>query len=430
MKRALAVIVGVVMVCLVAYLSWLNPAAVEFRLAPTRSIQAPLSVLVVLAFVLGLLLVFTVVAIQAGRRALVAWRQGRQQRRVERIENWQERGSELLWRGETQQGRVLLQKAWHRRPGEARALLTLADSYCDTGDFRRACQLLTEAASRDDTNPDILFALASAHRSDGDRGASIAVLERLRALRPNAPRVLRALRDAYVEGERWSEAAGLQEVVVGQVRDPIQVGQERTRLAALRYQVAVHIDDVPARVQALEALADSRAGSVPLWVSLGDAFLASERRDEASLVWERGLRTQARTIFVERLASIATEERHRERLRALMRKLHADQVRADMVRLFTAQIHLKDGNTEQAARELDALQNPVAAPVFLQRLQAEIHRQRGRLEEAVAAYAKAPADPLAYRCRVCERRAQEWTGYCPQCHALDSYRSEAEIGVL
>src|ERR1019366_7033945 len=109
MKRALAVILGVVMVCLVAYLSWLNPAAVEFRLTPARSIHAPLSVLVILAFVVGLLLVFMAVLIQAGRRALVAWWQGRQQRRDERIENWQERGSELIWRGETQQGRVLLQ---------------------------------------------------------------------------------------------------------------------------------------------------------------------------------------------------------------------------------------------------------------------------------------------------------------------------------
>lgn len=428
MKRALAVILGVVMVCLVAYLSWLNPAAVEFRLTPARSIHAPLSVLVILAFVIGLLLVFMVVLVQAGRRALAAWWQGRQQRRDERIENWQERGSELIWRGETQQGRVLLQKAWQRRPEDARALLVLADSYCDTGDFTRAARLLEDGASRDEANPDILLALANAHRGAGDGAAGVAVLERLHALRPNAPRALRALRDACIEGERWTQAAGLQEALLGQVRDPAQVASERTRLAALRYQVAVHIEDLPARVQALEALADSRAGSVPLWVSLGDAFLASGRRDEASLVWERALRTQARTVFMQRLASIATEDRHRERLRNLMRKLRSDQVRPDMVRLLTAQLYLDDGDTDQAARELEALQDPANLPRLAQRLRAEIQRQRGNLDEAVSAYAKAPAD-MAYRCSACDRRIDEWSGYCARCHSLDSYRSEVEIGL-
>ena len=117
----------------------------------------------------------------------------------------------------------------------------------------------------------------------------------------------------------------------------------RSCLSALRYQLAIHVEDLPARVQALEALADSRAGNVPLWVSLGDAFVSSDRRDEASVVWERALRTQARTVFVERLASIATENRHRERLRNLLRKLRSDQVRPDMVRLLTAQLLLEDG---------------------------------------------------------------------------------------
>jgi predicted Zn-dependent protease/uncharacterized integral membrane protein len=429
MKRAVAVIVGVAMVCLVAYLSWLNPAAVEFRLTPARSIQAPLAVLMVLAFVVGISLVFTAVLVQAGRRAIVAWQLGRQQRRIERIDDWEARGEELIWKGEAQQGRALLQRASQRRPDGAHAVLALAESFCETGEFQRACEVLAAAANRDEASPDVLLALAKAQCSAGDRAAGIAVLERLRALRPQAPRVLRALREAYVEAERWADATALQEALVGQVRDPAQAGRERAGLVALRYQMAVHLGDVSSRVQALEALADSRAGSVPVWVSLGDALLASGRQDEASLVWERALRTQPRTVFVERLASIASEERHRERLRLLMRKLRADQVRADMVRLLTAQLYLKDGNAAQAARELEGLQNPGAAPALVHRLWAEVHSRRGQLEQAVVAYAQADAGLATYHCNVCGRIISEWKGYCPQCREWDSYRSEAEIGV-
>lgn len=430
MKRAIAVVLGVAMVCLVAYLSWLNPAAVEFRLTPARSIQAPLAVLIVLAFVVGMMLVFTVVLIQAGRRAMVGWWQGREQRRIDRIDDWQERGEELIWGGETQQGRALLRKAWQRRPENPRALLALADSLRETGEFRRASELLSHAASQHPASPHILFALAKTHRSAGDRGAGVTVLERLRALHPHAARVLRALRDAYVDSARWADATAVQETLVGQLRDPGQVATERLRLGALRYQVAVHLEEPAARVQALEALADSRACGVPAWVSLGDAFLASGRADEASLLWERALRTQPRTVLVERLASIATEERHRERLCTLLHKLRADQVRGDMIRLLSAQLYIKDGHAEQAARELGSLQNTDAAPAFVHRLWAEVHRQRGQMEQALGAYAKASGEVPAYRCNGCGCTTPEWSGYCAQCHSWDSYRSEIEIGML
>ena len=185
-----------------------------------------------------------------------------------------------------------------------------------------------------------------------------------------------------------------------------------------------------ARVEALEALADSRGCGLPVWVSLGDALLASGRADEASVVWERALRTHPHTVLVGRLASIATEERHRDRLRTLLRKLRSDQVRADMVRLLAAMLHLQDGHTEQAAQELDGLQQPEAAPPYVHRLWAQVHRQRGQLEQALATYAKAPGNAPAYRCAACGRLTPEWTGYCTQCHAWDSYRSEVEIGVL
>jgi HemY protein len=428
MKRAIAVIVGVVMVCLVAYLSWLNPTAVEFRFTPARSVRAPLATLIVVAFLFGVVLVLAVVAIEAGRRALAAWRQGRQQRRSERIDDWEERGAQLVWAGDVQQGRSLLQRAWHRRPETAHAVLALARSYRDTGELPRARGLLSEAANHHQTNPDVLLALAEMHRAAGERTAAIEVLERLRALHPHAPRVLRALRDCYVAERRWREAAGLQEALLAELRDAEEAARERECLLGLRYQAAVTLADVPARVRALEALADSRAGSAPIVVSLGDALLAAGHADEASVLWERGLRATPQTVFVERLAALATEERHRDRLRTLLRKLRTDGVLADNVRLLTAQLYLADGRADDAAREIEAIQHPESAPALLAQLQAQIYRQRGQTEEALAAFSRAAARQPAYHCCACGRVAEEWVGCCPQCGRVDSYRAAVEIG--
>jgi tetratricopeptide (TPR) repeat protein len=429
MKRALAILVGVVLVCVAAYLSWLNPTTVEFRYSPARSLQAPLAALMLLAFVVGLLLVLSVGMISAGRRAFVAWRQGRQQRRIERIEEWEERGEDLVWRGEIQQGRALLQKAWQRRPESAHAVLALATSYQDTGELDRARGLLTEAAQQHHTNPGVLLSLAEAHRVAGEHAACIEVLERLRALQPRAARVVRALRDSYVEARRWQDAAALQEALLAELRDPEHAARERDLLTALRYQVSLHLPTAEARVQPLEALADHRAGSVPVLVSLGDALLAAGRGDEASVLWERALRSTPRTVLVERLSGLATEARHRDRLRTLLRKLRTDQVQAANVSLLTAELHLADGNVDEAARELETIADPGHAPALLHDLWAEVHRRRGQLEQAINAYALGNGKRRAYHCTVCQHDAAEWTGYCLTCGGWDSYRSDVEISV-
>jgi predicted Zn-dependent protease/uncharacterized integral membrane protein len=430
MKRALAILVGTVLVCLVAYLSWLNPTTAQFRVTPARTVEAPLAALMAFAFIVGALMVLAVVMIQAGRRAFATWLHGREQRRIERVDEWETRGEDLVWNGRVQHGRALLHKAWQRRPESPHAVLALAASHRDTAEVHRARELLATAAERHHTHPDVLFALAEAHRAAGDRAACIETLERLRALRPHAPRVLRALREQYVHAQRWHDATVLQEALLGEMRDSAnQATHEREYLTALRYQASIGLSDPGARIRALEALADTRTDSLPVLVSLGDALLAGSRADEASVLWERALRSTPRTVLVERLAAIATEQRHRDRLRALLRKLRSDQVRADNVRLLTAQLYLADGDADEAARELEALKDPSSAPPLLHRLWGDVHRRRGHLEQAVVAYARASAASAPYRCRVCERTAGQWAGYCPQCGGWDTYRSEVEIGV-
>ena len=428
MKRALALIVGVAVVCGIGYLSWLNPAAVTFYISPARRIEAPLAALIIFAFVAGALAVLAVVLIQAGRRAVAAWRTGRQQRRTERIENWTAQGEQLLWQGDVQQGRALLQKAWRRRPEDARAVLALAASFRETGEHQRARMALEEATREHHTHPEVLLALADAQRAAGEHGASLDALERLRALHPRAPRVLRALRDRYVEMERWAHAAAVQETLLGELRNPEDGERERHYLTVLRHQAAITLPDVASRVRALEALADRRGVSVPVAVSLGQGLVDDGRRDEAWAVWERALRSVPRTVLVERLASIATEPHHRERLRSVLQKLHPDQVRADNVRLLSAELHLADGNTEAAAQELDATADPANAPSLLHILWGTVHRRRGQLELAVAAFARSDGKARTHRCTACHRAASEWLAWCPACRSWDTYRSDVEIG--
>ncbi len=427
MKRAIAILVGVALVCLVTYVSLLNPAPADFHLTDARSVQWPLGTLLAAAFILGGVLVMAVVTVEASRRAIVSWRAERRRRRNRRIDEWEERGEELIWHGDPQRGRALLQKAYQRRPDDARTVLALAASYRDTGELHRARGVLFDAAAQQHTNPELLFALAQTHRAAGERGPYLEVLERLRALHPRAPRVLRALRDAYIDGHRWEEAATLQEALIAELRDPQTATREREQLLHLRYQTALAASPPAAQVTALESLADRRA--VPMLVSLGDALAACGRHDEASAVWERGLRQTPRTVFVERLVGLATEDRHRDRIRALLRKLRPGDVDGDNLRLLLADLYCADGHLDAAAHELEQLGARPELPALAHRLWGDIYRRRNEIDKAVAAFAAVTGPVRAYTCLGCRWSSAQWVGRCPHCGAWDASRSAVEIGL-
>jgi tetratricopeptide (TPR) repeat protein len=429
MKRALIIVTGLVGVCGVAYLSWLNPMAVAFHFTPTRNITAPLAVLIVFAFAAGALLIGTMAVLQAGRRAVTAWRYGRRQRRDDRIDTWTAQGRHLLRDGEQQQGRALLQKAWRRQPEEAGALLALVESLCDTGEWHQARVLLEDSARRHHTDADVLLALADTYGRGGDAAAGIEVLERVRALHPRWPRALRALRQRYVDAGRWSDAAAVQDALMAELRDPDTIAREGDVLTTLRYRAAAGVTDPNARVEALEALAERHGAAFPVLIGLGDGLAAVGRAAEASVVWERALRTTPRTVAVDRLVGIATDRSHRERIRVLLRRLRTDQVRLDNIRLLVAEILLADGQVDEAAQHLDAVQAPTEAPALLHTLWGDVYRRRGLLEQAAAAYSRGDSRTRHYWCRQCARTEPVWQAVCPACGQWDSYRASVEIGL-
>ncbi len=424
MRRA--VVFSLLLVALVLYLVFLNNETTHFRLAPELVMQWNIGALVGGAFVAGVLVAFVVGSVQTGLRAWTAWRSGRRERRALRVDQWEESGSKLLWSGELARARALLHKAWQRRLDDPYAALLLAASFRSTGELHRARGVLYDAASQYHTDPEVLLALAEVHRELGEIGARVETLERLRALYPRAPQALRALRDAYVDSEQWGAAAQVQEALIPLLPDPEVAQREQETLFCLRYQTAIRLSDPHERLRALENLASGRHVPAPVYVALGDELAAARRVADASAAWERGLRQHGRSVFVDRLLRIATEPKHRERLRNLLHKLH-DTADGDAIHVWLAETFLADRNAEQAARELEAVQTPASVIPDFDRLWAEVHRLRGQVEQSLQAFARACRELPLYRCQKCEHLSADWIGVCPKCHGWDTFRARVEI---
>jgi tetratricopeptide (TPR) repeat protein len=427
MKRGLAIVAGVALVCAVAYLSWLNPTSVTLHLSTTYTIQAPLSVLLVLAFVVGAVLVLTGLLIQGTRRSLAEWWRGRAQRRAERADSLEQRGEELLWAGDSERARSLLLRAWRRSPNHRRAALVVAGSYLDEGNAAAAERVVRDALDRHRGDPELLLALSEACTRQDNRPGAIQALEQLRAQHPRATRGLTALRNQYVAAGRWAEALSVQSLYLRTLSQPPRITQERQRLVGLQYEAAMAKPAPSDRVTALERLVDDHAGFTPALVSLGDALVADGREAEAVDLWERAIRTTPRTVFLERLLRHMTQPRQRQQLRQQLRKARAQSIRPECLQLWQARMQLLDGEAAEVLQEINSIAPPLSESSFFHKLRAEALRQLGHLDQALADYA-AVADAMApYVCHACGRHANAWVGRCPQCGSWDSYRAAVEI---
>jgi len=422
-----AILISLPLIGVVLYLIILNQGTTNISLWPNHSLTLVTGVVLAGAFLAGICAAVLAVALQASGRAWQEWRTGRRQRRSQQLDEWQQAAEQLLWNGDLARGRALLHKVWQRRPDDPRPALLLAESYRDTGELHRARGVLVDASVLHHSDPEVLYALAEVHRQSGEFAPCVEVLERLRALHPRSPRALAALRDAYVAAGKWQEAASVQEVLLTLLPNANEAPAESERLAALRFQAAIHLQDPQARLQALETLAAARSVPAPVYVALGDELLANQRTADASAVWERGLRAHPQSVFVQRLLRIATSAAHRDRVRSLLRKLRADAVNADAVQLWLAETYLLDGNAEPAAQHLQQVETPAVFAPDYDRLWAAVHRLRGQVEQALHSYQRACEERPQFQCAGCERPSADWLGFCPRCGAWARYRSRVEI---
>jgi tetratricopeptide (TPR) repeat protein len=293
----------------------------------------------------------------------------------------------------------------------------------ETGEAQRAQQILQQAVTHDARDADIRVALAETFRRTGDLNEGIRMLETVRVQHPRAPRALLSLRELYREAGRWEEAAQAQAAYLGGLPQAARNGIEGERLADLQYRAALTHASPAARVETLTKILDQHRHHVPTVVALGEALVTAGRADEAVRLWERALRASPCIVIATRLFAQQTGARERQRLLASMAKVPG--ITPDVVHYFGARAALEEGSYDAAASELEQLSDRTIP--IVQRMWAEVHRQRGAIREAIKALvAVADADPNAmggFPCPVCQRIAEPPGTTVPLCKYWDGVRA-------
>lgn len=425
-KKAILFVLGVATVLLSLYVFVLNTGTVEVHLASDRSVALPLGVMLVGVFVAGFVVAATGLAVLQAGQALRGWRTRRLRRQTARIEEWLRAGKALLWDGDLQRARALLDKAWRKQPQNSEIALTLASSYLYSGEYEAARRTLGRAVAHGASAPEVRLALSEAAERSGDLSEAIRAVEALHLQYPRAAAPLQRLRFLYQQSNRWQEAADAQESYLQCIPTGEPARGEHRLLTELRYEAALSRENTDARVQALAALLQSDRTFLPAAVSLGDTLAAAGRTEEAIQAWERAFRTMPRAVLIERILAHQSTPKERERTVALMKK-YIEEMGSDAVHALAARTALEDGQVQTAAAELNAIGH--AQGPFIGQLRARILQARNETDQAWEASTQALSEAVrltTYCCRVCGRFAVQWTGRCPGCGKWDTVRVTME----
>jgi tetratricopeptide (TPR) repeat protein len=429
--RWLGAVVAVLLLIGAGYLLFLNPDPVEVHLTPNRSTIWPLAGALLVAFAAGGALVGTIGAVRAGARGLRSWRAGRRARHHARRAESVARAHELVWAGDYRQARSELLRGESGVPADIERLALLAESHLNEGDVASARKVLEDGLLHVGLDARLLDLLADAAERGGDLRGAADALERARKIRPESPRLARRLRDVYSASGRWSEALSLQGEILLRLHDAATLAREEQVMRGLRYQAALAETEPRRAARLLLAVAREDPGFVPAWVSAGDLLVQAGRRFTARRVWERGARHRPSVVLLDRLERLNASEGKPERTARLYSRLRRRHGESATVPLMLVRHLIAQGRLDEAADALNTLPPAVSGHSLVHALWGEVHRRRGNHNLAADTYARALGGDTGaagpFRCAVCRRPAEAWTGYCEGCRQWGTYEARMEV---
>ncbi|PLX90589.1 MAG: hypothetical protein C0614_00385 [Desulfuromonas sp.] len=417
-----AILLFIFFVLFFLYFWGLNPHLVTVFYLPEQSFEYPVAMVLVACVLAGLIVGFVVHLYSSVGHWFKHWRRERGEKKQREIGAIYREGVGRLLSGDLKKARGYLQKALERDPKRVDTLIAMASLSSQEGNPAEGLSLLRRAAEIDSKNREVLFKTASIQEEMLADEEAIASYLALIALEKDNRKALRSLRDLYVKHERWAEALDTQRQVLKAGPGPNRINDEKDLLLFLRYENARQAIDAGNAENAKSELKDvirQKPEFTPAQVSMGDAYLALGRGDDAVKAWQQGYKSLGKSIFLERLEDYFLEREDPSSLLAFFRSLVVEQGSDLMFRLFYGKLCLRLEMVDEAMDQLQAVESSGVESPQVHLLLAEAYRRRHNLDEAVAEYQKALGVTkqlrLNFACESCAAASSQWQSRCSAC---------------
>jgi len=404
------------------YFWGLNPHMITIFYMPEQSLTHPAAMVVIFCIIIGLILGFGAHLYSTVAHWLKHWNRERSEKKQREVSVIYREGVGRLLSGDLKKARGLLSKALDRDPKRVDTLIAMASLASQEGNPTEGLELLRKASEIDPKGLEVLFKTAAIQEEIGKDEDAIASYQSLIAMEKDNRKALRHLRDLHIKHNNWQEALDSQRQVLKAGPGANRVAAEKELLLYLRYEVARLAisngspDDAKSE---LKDILKQEAAFTPAKVSLGDAYAATDRGDDAVKTWQEGYKTQSKGVFLERLEDYFMEREDPSSLLNFFRGQVLDQGEDLVFRLFYGKLCLRLEMVDEAKEQLQAVESSGVESSQLHLLLAETYRRCREPEQAINEYQKALGISkrlhLNFSCEKCQHITPEWNSRCPSC---------------
>lgn len=430
-----------VVVSLFCWLSLENPVDIEFRFFGD-TLQTSVTALMLSSFVLGAILVFVSTLARDVKRAIETYRQSRQKKKVQSIQEEFNRGMDCYIRGDLEKAKSHFSEVLRRDPTQIDLYLRLSEIDAKAGRAEEAIYWLERAKWIDRKNMEILHREADLYRQMRRFEDALRTLKQMIELDEDSLPALSGLREMYLETQNWEEAIKVQKSIMKLSKGKREEKEETLRFLGLKYEYAKDLlgrggsESVEAALKEVKEIAREGKDFVPGFVLLGDIYLRMGRWASAGKVWGKSFMRLKSVVFILRLEDLYLGREDPSTLLRIYQRALKNDPENWVLLFFYARLCLKLELLDEALEALDDISLRRKDFPALHRLLAEIYLHKKDFSRAAREFEKtfelSGLSYLPFYCTSCGRESQEWTAYCPQCHGWTTYgikEPERSIGV-
>jgi len=404
------------------YFDKLNPVELTLYYLPGKSLTFSASIVLIACLALGLMIGYGAHLYATVTHWFKHLRDDRQEKKSREVGAIYRDGVNRLLSGDLKKAHALLQKALDRDPKRIDTYIAMANVHLQEGDPQAALNLLNKARDLDPKSLEVLFKLANTYEETGSIEDARANYQLILDIEANNRKALRSLRDLATKGAEWIEALDLQKRILKVAGGSKRIEEEQQKLQHIRYEVArLKLENGQADKAAseLQDIVRENSDFTPARVTLGDAYQALNRGDDAVRIWQEGYRDLGRSVFLSRLEDHYMGTEDPASLLAFYRARIAENQEDMVLRLFFGKFCLRLEMVDDAVDQLFTVESSGIESSQLHFLLAEAYRRRERKDDAIDEYKRALGTNkhlrLGYVCDSCATASQEWQSRCPSC---------------
>lgn len=421
----------------IVFIAHHNRGSVSIDLSYFGHYEVPLTVLVIIPLLGGILITLLFATIYDLQRTLSSYRNSREARRNERIREIYAQGMNSLLSKRWAQAKLFFRKILLKDPDNIPAFLRLGEISLQEGNYSEAIRLHLKAKNLDHDNLEVLMDLEMDYEKAGMTDEAIAILERIRENFKENLAARQKLRSLYIKKGMWDKALEVQKDLLKSPEEATKAEVHRRTLIGCRYEIGntkLRQKEFKEAAKIYREVVKLDKGFLPAYLQLGETYYLGGQKGKAARIWERAFDITRSSVFLERLERLYLELEEPQRLISFYHQRIVRHPRDLLLRLYLGKLYYRLEMIDEAVEQFQILTREVPGFAFPHFLLAQIFERRRLWAEAMGQYKKVlslPSPPLfQYRCSECGNKVLEWEDRCSSCGEWNSLSEELRSLVI